>query len=275
MKTTLSLLLLLLMNTFVFGQIDKIKVAVLMAVNGDSYVKNKTGETKLEIPYFFQDKDVIEVRTGKVEILNSNGSELTLNKGDAYHIEIGKDAALLNVEEFYTNLSKEKYFTQSQSNSALTVRGQKTNIVLFPISSKLANKNQAFITCHLKTTEIVVIELEVLNMQNDEIVYSSKNITSTEIALNEMPLLPGQDYVWTLKADGKETDQIGLITYLDTEKQKALLQFNLKQKVDYLKAYQYYAEKELWFAAKRTIQMAAQAYPETDLFEYLLKMMLK
>jgi len=275
MKNTSALLFILLFNIVIFGQTNKMKVAVLVAVTGDSYVKNKTGETKLEIPYFFQNNDVIEVKTGKIEILNTNGSEVILNQGDVYSIEIRKDAVLLNIEEFYTNLSKEKYFTQSQSNSALTVRGQKTNMILFPISSKLANKNQAFITCNLKTAEIVSIEIEVLDMQNDELVYSNKNITSPEIALKDIPLLQGKDYVWTIKADGKEIDQIGLITYLNIEKQEELLQFSLKKKIDYLKAYQYYAENELWFAAKQTLQIAAQTYPKTDLFEYLLKMMLK
>lgn len=256
-----------------FGQGNENKVAVLMALDGDSYVKTKNGENKLELPYFFTHKDLIDVKTGKVELLKSSGEEIVLVAGESYKIEEDKELELININEFYTNLSQEKYFNQSQSNSALTVRGQKMDIVLFPISSKLADKEHAFIICDLKTTENIEIELDVINMQNDELIFSKKNIESTEIALKNIPLQQGNEYVWTMKIDGKETDQIGLITYLDNKKQEDLVRFELTDKADYIRAYQYYVGNEFWFAAKRTIQLGTEAYPETDLFIYLLEMM--
>ncbi|NOQ28213.1 MAG: hypothetical protein GQ564_22855 [Bacteroidales bacterium] len=269
------ILLCLVANTVLFGQKTKPKLALLLAIKGEAYVNSKSGENRLNIPYFFENNDVITVKTGSVELLQANGEEIKLEAGKTHKITLGKDTESLKIDEFYINLSKERYFTQSQSNSALTVRGQSVNVVLFPISSKLANIDNAFITVDFKTTEEVIVELEVFNMLNNELVYSNKNISKTEIALNEIPLQQGHDYIWMIKADEKETDQIGLITYLDKTKQETLQQFELNNKIDFLKAYQYYTNNELWFAAKHTIKLGTEKYPETDLFGYLMKVMLK
>ncbi len=275
-KRAISFILLcLIANTVLFGQKTKPKLALLLAINGEAFVNNKSGESKLNIPYFFENNDVVTVKTGSVEILQANGEEIILEAGKTHKITTSKDAELLKIDEFYTKLSKERHFTQSQSNSALTVRGQSVNMVLFPISSKLAYIDNAFITCNYKTTHKVTVELEVYNMLNDELVYSNKNILHTEIALNKIPLQQGNEYIWMIKADGKETDQIGLITYLDKSKQETLLHFELENKIDFLKAYQYYSNNELWFAAKHTIKLGAEKYPETHLFGYLLEMMVK
>ena len=266
MKKTILLLLFILS---VFVTKSQNNTAAFLSFKGDGYYKRVTKKEKLSSPMFFKSGDKIELTKGNATLLISNGSEVNLRVGTEFKIpQLKKNEMLVS---FDASLFQD-YMVQSQSNSSITIRGDSVALNLYPISSKIIlsknNKILWFTNSEKLNFKFVIYDANTL----DE-VFVKDNFSESEIELKSLGLSLGLDYTWILAIKGTNTEQLGFISILSASEILKQPKFELKTKIDYIKAYTYYEKNEFYFEAYNVIEKANFKYPKIDLFKLMMNKM--
>jgi len=268
MKTLVFSFILISLATHVFSQKN---TAILMSLKGEGTVQRGNEHKPLGMSMLFHSGDNIKVSKGIATILIANGNEIKIAENKNYLVPILKrDEMLVELDPSIF----QDYGVQAQSNSSITLRGDSAELILYPISSQIINKNNARIYWKVIGDVKVKPIIAFFEFPSMEMVYSSKELTDNEILLKNIPLKEGVDYTWTLKIEETGSEQIGIITALSENQKKLIPEFSLETSLDYLKAFNYFSKNEYYFDAFNLVNEACKKFPETDLFLYLKKRMI-
>ncbi len=274
MKRLVFLFLVLFSSVGIHAQNNSAKLAVLLSVSGEVDFERKGETSKLAIPQYFIENDQIEVQNGSVKIMYGSGDEKEFSSGITYKfLRTDFQESLFDNNESLLNIGSESHYMQSQSYSAFSLRGSEEEMTIFPLSSKVIDIENASILWKSKTKENIKLTFQIFLQNNDSLIWKANEVSNDEITLNSAPIKEGELYYWTCVIPDSDFEQLGMITVLDEEMKKNVMQFELNDKVDYLKAYVYYKQNEFWFDARNVIKKAMQEFPEIDLFKYILSTM--
>ncbi len=243
--------------------------AAFLSFSGEGTYKRGNANSKLKFPMLFSGGDKIKLTSGSALLMVADGSEISLASGNEYTIpHLKKEEMLVELDASIF----QDFVVQSQSNSSVNLRGDSTSLILYPISSKVINLEDAriFFSQENKKTNIV---FELFDANSLDLIYETEKLENDLLNVKILKLSAGIEYAWTMKIKETNTEQLGIISVL-TEKEIAKQpKFQYNNKIDYLKAYKYYERNEFYFEAYNIIEKASKKYKNIDLFQYMLKKM--
>jgi hypothetical protein len=242
----------------------------LLSFKGEGTYTHENSTKQLTFPLLFNGGDKVKITKGNANLILANGNEVPLSAVNEYTVpQFKKEEMILELDPSVF----QDYDVQSQSNSALTMRGDSANLLLYPISAKVIDKNNARIFWNIQGKTPIKPGITFSDLNTLDVVYKTSDVQANEISLKNIPLKEGQEYTWTFNVKEANTEQLGIISIINNTTKAALPHFSYSSKTDYLKAYTFYNKNEYYFDAYNVIEEACKKFPEIDLFHYLNRKM--
>ena len=261
--------LIFILILFAIAGVSQNNSAALLSFDGEGSFTRGKNITQLRFPMLFNSGDKINLNTGNAHLMVSDGSEVHIVPLKEYSVPFLKNDEM--IVEFDASVFQD-FTVESQSNSSVALRGQIVSLVLYPISSKIIKNDNARIFLSSDSNDLD-FSFKLLNANTLDEVYNIEKLSGNVLEVRLLPLIKGEEYIWTLKAKDTKIEQLGIISTLTDNEIAEQPKFVLNNKIDYIKAYQYYEENEFYFDAYNVIEKANIRYKDIDLFKYILKKM--
>ncbi|MCT4636376.1 MAG: hypothetical protein N4A72_01595 [Bacteroidales bacterium] len=244
-------------------------IATLLSVKGEAYVVRNRVKTEITIPYLFIYKDKIVVEEGGLTLLLCNGEEKTLKSGEEHTFN---DDEMCSNAGLFDRILEESKVLNLQNRSAVSRSNTIKSITVFPKSSKMVEGTDSEIEWQVNSKRIKEVSMVLYDMETEDVVFRKDNITATKVNLKGMNLKRGRHYYWIIKPGGNTKEYLGVVSVVSEIDVKKPEEFGLQSRLDFIKAYSYFAEIENQFMLHDILSEANYRYPDTDLFKYLLKL---
>jgi hypothetical protein len=143
---------------------------------------------------------------------------------------------------------------------------------VFPSKSNLIDNNNAFISLG-KMNKDVPLNLTLINYSTNDTVHKVEGYNKMQIPLRDLPIVEGVKYRWILNYKKKEVGS-GDFYALTSNEKKQIERFDFHTAQDYVKAFTYYYSNGYYFDAQATLYKGINAYPNTELFNYLQQLLM-
>jgi hypothetical protein len=141
---------------------------------------------------------------------------------------------------------------------------------VFPIQSKLINKDDAYLSILSPNQLRKAIKFRLIDFANNDTILRIEKISKDVIPLNISGIQSGGKYLWIItNRDG--SIESGSIIVLPEIERKKVRTFSLNTGNDYLEAFIYYYKNEYYFEAQSVLKKANSRYHNEELFNALLK----
>jgi hypothetical protein len=171
---------------------------------------------------------------------------------------------------FSSILALNKIIETNLNKSITRNSGNVTHV--FPVQSKLVNKNDAFVAI-LKQNQISkASKFYLIDFASNDTIFRINNISSEIIALNNSGMQYGGKYYWiiTYQDGSAESGSISMISAAEKNKVK---EFSLQSGSDYLEAFIYYYNNGYYFEAQSVLKKAVIQYQNEKLFVSLKQLL--
>lgn len=259
-------IILALIFTFSYSVAQK-SIATLLSVKGEAYVVRNRVKTEVTIPYLFIYKDKVVAKEGDLTFLLCTGEEKTLKPGDEY--TFAEEEKCSNAGLF-DKIVEESKVLNLQNRSAVSRSNTIKSITVFPKSSKMVEGTDSEIEWQFNSKRVKSVSMVLYDMENENVVFRKDKITATSVNLKGMNLKRGKHYYWIIKPNGDTREYLGVVSVVSEVDVKNPEEFGLQSRLDFIKAYSYFAEIENQFMLHDILSEANYRYPDTDLFKYLL-----
>ncbi len=237
-----------------------------------SLSKNTTieinGERRVIENTFVCDKSAkIEIITGELSILGTNGVEVSISSGKSFFVKKsrggGNDSKFDRVSKY---LSSPSTYLPNLYNSNRSYFGdQDGELIVFPMESKVLDvKNIRFYFSKRLEPDVL---FKVFLSKSDSVVWQTKD-PSNEVNKQIMPLHSGNKYCWKIY-DGSNSLK-GKIELIDKGEIKLPVLDSLSSKTDYLNCFITLMENECRFEAINVLLEAKDKYPNSVILGNLL-----
>ena len=206
----------------------------------------------------------IEIQKGKLNLVDSYGNELILEAGEKIKIKepINQD----EVNSQTVSLNKISKFINSPSIYLPNLyNNERNNFTIFPLESKVNHKaNIKFYISPAITSEI---KLNIYLQDSDSIIWQKKGYVN-DFCFHDAPLEFGKSYSWRLYSGSNSIK--GNFELLSEEQIQRDDTDKIKTKIEYLTQFFNFLENECKFEALKTLIIANNQYPQSELFKDLL-----
>ncbi len=256
----------------IFGYIFNVdaqtfKGEVLLSSINEATTIKINGERKIIDNTLLYDKSAeIEVLTGKLNILGTNGEEVCISAGKSFFVKktrtSDKDATF---DKVYNYLNSPSTYLPNLYNSNRNYFGDENGeLVIFPMESKVLDVKNIRLYFSKKLEPDVLFK--VFLSKNDSLVWQTKdpyNKVNTQI----LPLQDGNKYCWRIYNGSNSLK--GKIELLEKDEIKLPKLDSLSSKTDYLDCFVKLMENECRFEAIDILLKAKEKFPDCTIFRNL------
>jgi len=232
---------------------------LLFPQNQNTTIKINGERKLLEETLLFNKSAEIEILTGKLSIITTDGKEISFDAGKSFHVRnaktIRRKAPLGKVSK-YLNVPS-TYLPNLYSNN-------RSEFMVFPINSKVLDKSNVVFYFSEELPSDAVFKIFIHN--TDSLVWQSKKLPNKLIG-RDIPLKKGMKYCWKIY-NGSNSSK-GKIEFVDKKSNYHLKLGDTSSKLDYLNSFIFLIENEYRFDAVAVLLAARDRYPNSKLFSSL------
>jgi hypothetical protein len=227
-------------------------------------IELKGKQKELKLAWECNEVAEIKVITGKVCLVNSKGEETILGPDASFkvtRVDPHSNSFPLNKTSKYLN-EPSVYFPVLYSD-------KRTNVVLFPVQSKIAKKEHLRFYYNDKD-KIENAAFKIYAESTKDVVWESKDFVN-EFTSEKITLKKGEEYCWRIYSESNSAK--GTFQLLDETRLKNL-NFPKKRKnkkEDYINCFFALLDNHCFFDAAAVLLQAADKFPESELLKTLRK----
>ena len=237
---------------------------LLLPLAEHTVIKINGVERELESLLICINNDQIEIRKGKLSLLDTDGNEIILKEGEIIEIDESSNQEDSNMK-IITMSKISKFMNKPSSYLPNLYNNERNEFVIFPLKSKVYNK--ANIKFYLSQDFIPEMKLNIYLKDSDSLIWC-KDGTAKEFNFQNAPLEPGKSYTWRLY-NGSNSIK-GNFELLTEDQIQKMSMDSIKNKMDYLSLFFIFLENECKFDALTILDTAINQYPQSELFKKLL-----
>ncbi|NOQ26714.1 MAG: hypothetical protein GQ564_15245 [Bacteroidales bacterium] len=237
---------------------------LLLPLEEHTVIKINETESELDSILIYHRTEQIEIRKGKLNLVDSYGNEIILEAGEKIKIkesinqnEVISQAISLNRISKFIN-SPSIYLPNLYNN-------ERNNFTIFPLESKVNNK--ANIKFYISPAIVSEMKLNIYLQDSDSIIWQKKGYAN-DFSFHDAPFESGKSYSWRLYSGSNSIK--GNFELLSEDQIQRDDIDKILTKIEYLSRFFNFLENECKFEALKTLIIARNQYPQSEIFKKLI-----